>query len=183
MTRPNVAPRPTCRYYGTPRGCFAGPRCRYLHTDPTYTPVRLPILLCGTTKWCGSTSRTRHVASSRVGSASAATNVGLRMKGRSVRRTERTMRRRTRAGYVLRRDRRCMGCSVSVFGSTHVMVAANVLKGGCSHAFCLSVRAIVSPLLFSDSRHSAFGSGAIPKGRAAICRSLRRTKRVRCVGI
>ncbi|KAF8511846.1 hypothetical protein BU17DRAFT_54356 [Hysterangium stoloniferum] len=38
MPRPNVAPRPPCRYFTTPRGCHAGNKCHYLHADPTYAP-------------------------------------------------------------------------------------------------------------------------------------------------
>ncbi|GJJ11358.1 hypothetical protein Clacol_005590 [Clathrus columnatus] len=35
MPRPNVSPRPVCRYYNTSRGCFAGEKCHYLHGDPS----------------------------------------------------------------------------------------------------------------------------------------------------
>lgn len=34
MPRPNVTPRPVCRYYNTPRGCFTGNKCHYRHGDP-----------------------------------------------------------------------------------------------------------------------------------------------------
>ncbi|KIJ55257.1 hypothetical protein M422DRAFT_123155, partial [Sphaerobolus stellatus SS14] len=34
MPRPNVPSRPVCKYFSTPRGCFAADKCHYLHGDP-----------------------------------------------------------------------------------------------------------------------------------------------------
>lgn len=85
MPRPNVKPRPVCRYYNTPRGCFAGNKCHYCHGDPVkqkYAPVHdLSRYKNGTGSnmlW-SSTRRTKPADSTLRDTVNVGSNAGLNM--------------------------------------------------------------------------------------------------------
>jgi hypothetical protein len=180
MERPSTSkPRGICKYYETPRGCFAGKGCKFLHgQDEKFTPY-------DKNKIC------RYYRSGPSPPPSLASDTEL-------------LTDNLRAGYCKRGDRcwflhvdgseepsppgsdaECIVCyekpvTYGLMGASETAICESSLSNdclldGCSHVLCVQVR-ITPPqqswLLFqyltSTPPHSAFGNGVIRATEATM---------------